>query len=326
MRRTPLAVLLTLAAVLLLASSAFGAALQIAPRPIAKNVKAGNDLWTTPDDYSTYLDFSYNGGLPAGYFGPGSDPFTGIVYLYGVPLANDQGIPWNTDTVIERTQNTGPMAVGTCRTVGTRFIALHLQSHPFTVSFFGGAYTQTYTLTGGLSPSVPQSTGSMTICRTTQNGGTFTATLLAFFLNRYTETSTGTSFEVDCGTGACPEATLTSAGYGWRFTGTGHSGQDTAPAGLVVDVNANGIPNSAPLAGSSNMLAGVGGGGGGGGDECEKVEHVDGGGQDHSRPSHKSYIAGGDTDGSGKPDHCDCEEEPCEEDEEPIEGDAQQIG
>ncbi len=323
MRRTPLAVLLTLAAVLLLASSAFGATAHILPRPypIAKNVQAGNDLWTTPDDYNTYLDFSYNGGLPAGYFGPGSDPFTGIVYLYGIPLANDQGIPWNTDTVIDRPQATGFMAVGSCKTIPTVFIALHLQSHPFTVSFFGGAYTQTFTLTAGLSPTATQSSGSMTICRTQLNGGTFSATLLAYFLLRYTDTGTLATFEVDCGTGACPEATLNSVGNVWRYTGTGHSGGDTAPPGLVVDVNANGIPNSAPLSGSSNFQAGVGGGGGGGGDECEKSEHVSGGGQDHSRPSHSNYAAGGDGDGNGTPDHCECDdgsEPPCEEDEEPV--------
>ena len=49
-------------------------------------INRGVDLFVTPADGTTAVDFSTN-PIPADFFCPGSAPFTGTVGLQGVPLA-----------------------------------------------------------------------------------------------------------------------------------------------------------------------------------------------------------------------------------------------
>jgi hypothetical protein len=46
----------------------------------------GIDLFVTPNGGATFQDFSTT-PIPAGFFGPGSDPFTGKVVYGGQPIA-----------------------------------------------------------------------------------------------------------------------------------------------------------------------------------------------------------------------------------------------
>lgn len=211
--------------------------------------------------------------------------------------------------------NTGPLAIGACATVPIHFQALHLQSDAFVVTS-GGVPAETWQVVGGLSTSAPQPAGTMTICRTHAFGGTFSSSLRALFLLRYQRlTAPFVELQQDCGLGDCPEVLFLTSGQHWSLAG--HP-TDPLPAGVQVDVDADGIVDLVSMIGKSNFQGGInsgGGGGGGGGDECDEVEHVanDPGPKDHSRSSHSNYAAGGDEDGNGTPDHCECEEEPCEE-------------
>jgi len=65
----------------------------------------GVDLWRTPGDGTSYADFSED-SIPAGFFCPGSAPFTGRIVMKGIPIASDQpGALRNTDTIIQRLDN-----------------------------------------------------------------------------------------------------------------------------------------------------------------------------------------------------------------------------
>ena len=65
----------------------------------------GIDLWRTPGNGMSYADFSED-PIPAGFFCPGSAPFTGRIVMQGIPIASNQpGALRNTDTIIQRLDN-----------------------------------------------------------------------------------------------------------------------------------------------------------------------------------------------------------------------------
>ena len=124
------------------------------PAPVTIDLAAGDDGWTTTNDGSTVLRFDLN-PLPADFFGLGSDRMATAISLSGVPLANSGGVVWSTDTIVRRMAPTGPLALGSCATVPIEFIALHLESAPFGVTY-GGVPTETWKIVGGLSISAAQ--------------------------------------------------------------------------------------------------------------------------------------------------------------------------
>jgi hypothetical protein len=68
----------------------------------ATTLNRGIDLFTTTADGTTYSDFSHN-PIPAGFFCPGSAPFSGRVGLKGLPLTTAApGQLQGADTIIER--------------------------------------------------------------------------------------------------------------------------------------------------------------------------------------------------------------------------------
>jgi hypothetical protein len=81
---------LVLALVLLAVAPAFAA---------DRVIYNGSDLWTTPGDGRTFADFSAS-PIPAGFFCPNSDAFTGRIVFKGAPLAMDR--PGTTDTIVQR--------------------------------------------------------------------------------------------------------------------------------------------------------------------------------------------------------------------------------
>jgi hypothetical protein len=75
-----------------------------------ENVTAGHDLLETVTEQGTenYINFICD-PVPADFFGPGSDPFDGRIYLQGDPFDSYGGFSGlsPTDTIIERLEDTG---------------------------------------------------------------------------------------------------------------------------------------------------------------------------------------------------------------------------
>lgn len=120
--------------------------------------------------------------IPADFFGPGSDPFEGIVCLEGAPLDNpDFG---SADTLIERSAD----PFGRCdppsaeeSTVDIEIVELSLVgTAPITVTFNGGQDPEDWDVVVDLSPNgllggTPPS--SLTAVKNDYNGGTYTSIL-----------------------------------------------------------------------------------------------------------------------------------------------------
>ncbi|MBK8266937.1 MAG: hypothetical protein IPK83_00970 [Planctomycetes bacterium] len=129
---------------------------------------------------STYVDFGTGGSnpaIPAGFFGPGSDPFIGRIDLKGDPF--DTNAYGNASMLAQRS-NEATLAddpIGTTRTVDLEVTQLSLISiNPITVTQNGGQNPQDWNVRVGLSPSIVP-VGSLTAQKTHENGGTFGSTL-----------------------------------------------------------------------------------------------------------------------------------------------------
>ena len=117
-------------------------------------VLAGNDEFETAGDGETFHDFG-GSPVPAGFFGAGSDAFSGIVILVGVPLAPGS----ETDTIIQRHQTVSAPGGSTALTMtGLSLVG----TAPITVTFNNGTPSQQWNVAVGLS-AYKASTGSMKI-------------------------------------------------------------------------------------------------------------------------------------------------------------------
>jgi hypothetical protein len=186
-------------------------------------IAPGNDCWATPCG-STHYGFSAT-PIPADFFGPGSEPFTGIVELGGAT-----GF---TDTVMRRLM---PLCFGanlpSTATVPIELVQLDLKScKPIEVLYDDGT-TKLWDVKVGLSPT-PASPGSLTATKTHPNGGTYDTT---FFVRPIFSFSDGMVVLVfDPGT----EFQMTSTGQPWAHQAPvhhcspdfvpGHNGDPTAP-------------------------------------------------------------------------------------------------
>lgn len=136
------------------------------------NVQAGHDLLETAGE--TYIDFSGD-PLPADFFGPGSDPFDGIIYLEGVPFDSFGGYDRlsPTDTIVERKEEAGIPEFPD--TIEIEIVALELKSvEPIMVTYFGGQNPEDWDVTVSVPEGdTEQETGSMTIRHEGADGGTF---------------------------------------------------------------------------------------------------------------------------------------------------------
>src|SRR5262249_60762028 len=72
----------------------------------------------------------FPGGIPAGFFGPGSDPFTGTIPMTGQPLNTlPPGVISPADTIVERqAQAVLPLVCGPTATIPIQIEALDLTS------------------------------------------------------------------------------------------------------------------------------------------------------------------------------------------------------
>lgn len=142
------------------------------------------DAWETVEELSLCHDFGApeTEPIPADFFGPGSDPFYGVVCFGGVPL----GLPehGDADTLIQRSDDPFdrcalPSDVQV--TVDIDIVALNLASlAPLTVTYNGGTNAESWDVTvdlapDGRSPATPQST--LTAVKSHCSGGTYTSDL-----------------------------------------------------------------------------------------------------------------------------------------------------
>lgn len=133
----------------------------------AAGIEAGSDLWRTPGDGSTYADFAQD-PIPAGFFCPGSEPFSGRIEFRGEPLATSPaGVLRETDTIVERLDTAVFDADGVART-RIRVAALSFEAlEPLVTSC--GVFDVTTSLAG------PQPVTEMVIQREGKAGGSFVA-------------------------------------------------------------------------------------------------------------------------------------------------------
>jgi len=151
-------------------------------------IPAGDDNFETTGNGETYHNFQAS-PVPAGFFGTGSNQYSGLVPLVGVPLnpqVNDN------DTTIHRNQD-----VLTPGSTTITMTALNLQSiNPITVSYTDN-HTETWNVQVNLS-DFRTSGGSMSF---SSDGSSFDSSLSVFPKFTFTRVSDGTTKVLDTGSG-----------------------------------------------------------------------------------------------------------------------------
>lgn len=174
----------------------------VAASPAAAS--SGYDLFET-DPKQTSFNFQQGASeIPADFFGPGSQPFTGQVQFGGNPLetfgGHDTG---DADTIVQRTDPNVPGTPGENAQVPIEIVALNLVSvQPITVQVGNGS-TQLWDVSVTLSPG-QQSTGFMQINRTSAQGGTFGSSFDVFPLFTFTNRQSGEQKTLDMGQNVQP--------------------------------------------------------------------------------------------------------------------------
>ena len=119
-------------------------------------IPEGDDKFETTANGETYHNFAAS-KIPANFFGPTSNEYTGVVPLVGVPLPNEGDI----DTVIHRN------AVWAPGTTSIKMTKLSLRSiNPIIVTYGNGSPSEQWEVSVSLS-TLKESTGTMTFSATT---------------------------------------------------------------------------------------------------------------------------------------------------------------
>jgi hypothetical protein len=166
----------------------------------ADPIAPGFDLFETDPGTTQFVFQSPDTAIPAGFFGPGSDPFTGQVPFGGVPLQTFQGQSiGDADTVVQRLNPADPMPTAT---VPIELVQLSLQSmEPITVTYNGGQNPEQWNV--GASPSPGgQSKGHISI----NQSGTFDSQLQVIPELTFTRLSDGSQRSLN--TAALPPQSL----------------------------------------------------------------------------------------------------------------------
>lgn len=140
----------------------------------AQSIPPGFDLFeTNPEDTELELQTVANVQVPAGFFGPGSDPHNGNVVFTGEPLGTFQGHHvGDADSVVQRTEAANP-TIGSPDSVPIELVELSLISvSPIRVTYNNGLSPEDWDIRISLSDQA-QSLGQITIERTSENGGIF---------------------------------------------------------------------------------------------------------------------------------------------------------
>lgn len=214
------------------------AALAFVAAPAAADdvIYGGVDAWkTVAVTHSSFADDP----IPAGFFCPGSAPFTGRIALRGVPIATQPvGALDDRDTLIGRLDDARFDAEGVART-RIALIALNLASvEPIDTGC--GLYDVRVVL------DEEQPTTEMTIVRTSDLGGTFEAPLAINTRVVFTPVDGGESLEVSRTVDLGPGSRSV-----WLETPRPAEGRK-----VTVDTDGDGVPDR-ELALRSNFRAGV---------------------------------------------------------------------
>ncbi|MBN1212808.1 MAG: hypothetical protein JXA92_09555 [candidate division Zixibacteria bacterium] len=142
-------------------------------------LEPGVDLWLIPRDGNlAYQAETYfqTFPLPADFFGPGSDPFDGIIAMQGSPLGTyPGGVLGPTDAVIERLDSALLPGIASNDIVDLEIIALSLVStEPIIITYMGGMDPEMWDVRLCLS-EVPFQWGYMELLRECCLGGEFFA-------------------------------------------------------------------------------------------------------------------------------------------------------
>jgi hypothetical protein len=152
----------------------------LSPAVHADDLLPGYDLLHAQP--GTYHEFAGPYSIPAGFFGPGSDPFTGRVDFIGTPLGTIPGCLYGlspeTDIVLYRPTTATLPCCPWQATVPIEMVALSLVSvNPITVTYDGGTNPESWNVRWVISPVPPIPSGQMTATHLTYLGGTFDAQL-----------------------------------------------------------------------------------------------------------------------------------------------------
>ena len=139
-------------------------------------IDPGPDYWTVPESPMSSVFPGGPGGdlepIPADFFGPGSDPFDGVIHLKGESLESSE-FP-NSDAIIERLSEANlPQPYPASDAVQTEIVELDLISiSPITITYNGGQYPELWDVEMVLS-TTPQPQGNMNITKNDASGGVF---------------------------------------------------------------------------------------------------------------------------------------------------------
>ena len=187
---------------------------------LADDVLAGLDLFET-DPGTTFQDF-LSTPVPADFFGPGSDPFDGIIQLEGNPggftLCPNDDLS-RVDTIVQRLSTASLPLIGDTDVIDTEIVALSLKSvAPITVTWNGGQNPELWDVDVELS-ALAQPSGSMTIRHLDANGGTFDSDLPVLPKVTFTLVSNPLDIRVlDFGLEATPAVHFLAAAVPWAHS------------------------------------------------------------------------------------------------------------
>lgn len=142
-----------------------------------EDVFAGHDLWTTPPGGAVETFGTGAEPIPAGFFGPGSDPFFGEVVFQGVPIELYEGQPTGgADTIVQRLDDANLPIVPSSDVIPIQLVQLQLTSvQPIVVTFNGGQNPTQFDVHVELGG--PPSQGTMNILHTSPSGGVYDASI-----------------------------------------------------------------------------------------------------------------------------------------------------
>ena len=266
-------------------------------------IAPGDDGWMTVPPLGsrrgTIVDFSST-PIPAGFFGPGSDPFTGTVRFVGEPLETlPPGALGQIDTIVRRPNPTVPLSPpGGVDTIPIEIVALSLVSiSPITVTYNAGASSDQWNVRVHLSQFAVQPIGSMTIRHEHSDGGTFDSTLHVVPRFVFSSVGAGSTLTMDPG----PTVNFTSQRGPWTLPfgpnnfNPNAAGINLIPNGVGVDGNGDGFPDYSTQ-GSSNFVPGIG---------HKPCEFDCAYSEENALLASHGVEVPGDSDGDGWPDACD---------------------
>ena len=193
--------------------------LALFPLPaVSQDVMPGFDLFMT-DAGSTYRDFGST-PLPADFFGPGSDPFDGIIALQGEPFGTSPFCPLDdllgVDTIVERPIPASLPTIPSSDLIPIEMVELSLVSiDPIEVTYWWGG-SELWDLEVTLSATLP-STGTMALTKTHVNGGVFTSELLVYPRLTFTKVGGGGVNVWDLGDDGTPDFYL-ATDVPWEYS------------------------------------------------------------------------------------------------------------